>query len=211
MHGRILETAYRANSLVTHSPFGELDTGLSFMTVFHSLKVTHLSASTVSLVAIGEEGYEGNGAAVLVRGAAVDIAQGNIFTINSCREERRRPFFTFGPLLTICDDGKLAALRSVWREQSAIVQKHAHVPPGQDDLQEDCRALVSANIDNATFFSLYLTPAGLAVHNAFSIGAWENACYTDSKSHIFPVVIPWSRLAPIMNPGPLRDELLAGQ
>jgi hypothetical protein len=65
MHGRIPKTAYGANSLVIRTPFGGLDAGLSFMTVLHSVKVTYLSASTVSLMAIGEEGHEGSGAAVL--------------------------------------------------------------------------------------------------------------------------------------------------
>jgi hypothetical protein len=75
--------------------------------------------------------------------------------------------------------------------------------------QEDCRAMVLANIDNASLFSLYLTPAGLAVHNAFATGAWENWCYTHPESPFFPVIIPWRKLAPLMNAGPLRDELLA--
>jgi hypothetical protein len=64
-------------------------------------------------------------------------------------------------------------------------------------------------INVRTRFSLYLTPTGLAVHNAFAVGAWENACVTEPDSPFFPVVIPWRKLAPLMNPGALRDELLA--
>lgn len=215
MHGRTLKMAYRVTSVLSRKPFGELHTDFDILVHFYTVKATYLSPSTFSLVATGEEEHEGNGAYVLVRGAAVDIASGRIFTINSCHEERRRPFFTFGSLLTVCDDGKLEAFRTLWREQARIL--HGGVPRVHTVLrpneltQEDCRALVLSNIDNATFFSLYLTPSGLAVHNAFSTGAWENECYTARDSPFFPVVIPWQKLAPLLNPGPLRDELLASR
>ena len=213
MHGRILKTAYRANSLYARTPFGELDTGRSFAVQLWAVKVTYLSSNTLSLVAVGEQAHEGNGGNVLVRGAAVDVARGTIFTINSCHEERERPFFTFGPLLTICDDHKLEAFRALWREQARIVQRQARVVqrvwPWQNTAQEDCRAMVPAYIDDANLFSLYLTPTGLAVHNAFSSGGWEGWCYMDPDSPFFPVVIPWPKLARLMNSGPLRDELLA--
>ena len=81
--------------------------------------------------------------------------------------------------------------------------------PQNEITQEDCRPLVLAYINEMSLFSLYLTPAGLAVHDAFAVGAWENGCVTDPHSPFFPVVIPWQKLAPLMNPGPLRDELLA--
>jgi hypothetical protein len=213
MHGRILKMAYRVTSVLSRAPFGDLDTSFDILVQFYTVKATYLSPSTLSLVAIGEEAHEGNGAYVLVRGAALDIASGKIFTINSCHEERRRPFFTFGPLLTVCDDGKLEAFRTLWREQARLLR--SQVPAVQhrpnEITQEDCRELVLSNIDNATFFSLYLTPGGLAVHNAFSTGAWENECYTARDSPFFPVVIPWQKLAPLMTPGPLRNELLALQ
>ncbi|HEY4168969.1 MAG TPA: hypothetical protein VGM96_19425 [Reyranella sp.] len=206
MHGRILKTAYQANRRVTNTRFGELDTGLSFVVHFSLVKATYLSSSTLSLVAIGDEAHDGNGAYVLVRGATVDVAHGTIFTINSCHEERRRPFFTFGPLMTICDDQKLEAFRALWREQGRIVQATV---PWQKTMNDSCRSIVLAYIDNASLFSLYLTEAGLAVHNAFAVGAWESGCVTDAHSPFFPVVIPWHKLTPLMNPGPLRDELLA--
>lgn len=214
MHGRILKSAYQVNSTATHTRFGELDTRLGeFAVAFSMVKVTFLSPSTVSLVVTGEESRGGNGGFVLVRGAAVDIGRGKIFTISACREERKRPFFTFGPLLTVCDDRKLEAFRTLWREQGRIVQRETYVmqrtEPWQNSLQEGCRAKVLAYIDEASLFSLYLTPSGLAVHNAFSSGGWVNWCFTDRDSPFFPVVIPWHKLAPLMNPGPLRDELLA--
>ena len=213
MHGRILKTAYRATSVLSRAPFGELDTDSSMVVHFYTVKATYLSPSTLSLVAIGWEEHEGNGAYLLVRGAAVDIASGRIFTINSCHEERRRPFFTFGPLLTACDDGKLSAFSTLWREQARILHSEVprvHMALRQNELtQEDCRGLVLSNIGNATFFSLYLTPGGLAVHNAFETGVWEASCYVARDSPFFPVVIPWQKLAPLMTPGPLRDELLA--
>ncbi len=211
MHGRILKTAYRANSVLTGTPFGELDTGLDFLVKLWTVKATYLSSSTLSLVAIGDEASGGNGGYALVRGAVVDVVHGKIFTIKACREELSRPFFTFGPLLTVCDDRKLEAFRALWREQARIAQSQVPVMQvRQNELtQEDCRPLVLAYINEMSMFSLYLTPTGLAVHNAFAVGTWEGACVIDSDSPFFPVVIPWRTLAPLMNPGALRDELLA--
>jgi len=60
----------------------------------------------------------GNRAGALVRGAVVDISSEKIFTIKACREELSRPFFTFGPLLTVCDDQKLEALPSISSEKA---------------------------------------------------------------------------------------------
>jgi hypothetical protein len=214
MHGRILNSAYQVESAATRKRFGELDTLLGeFAVAFSMVKVTFLSTRTLSLVVTGEESHGGNGGSVLIRGAVVDISDGKIFTISACREEQERPLFTFGPLLTICDDRKLEAFRALWREQGRIVQSEAYVMPRteswKNNLQEGCRAKVTTYIDEASLFSLYLTPGGLAVHNAFSSGGWANWCFTDRDSPFFPVVIPWHKLAPLMNPGPLRDELLA--
>lgn len=213
MHGRILKTAYQTNSALTGAPFGELDTGLEFPVRFLTVKVTYLSSRTLSLVAIGDEALGGNGDAALVRGAVVDIPSGKIFTINACREEPSRPFFTFGPLLTVCDDRKLEAFRALWREQARIAQGQVPVLPKSrfpknEITQEDCRPLALAYINEMSLFSLYVTPAGLAVHDAFAVGAWENGCITDPHSPFFPIVVPWQKLAPLMNAGPLRDELL---
>jgi len=215
MHGRILKMAYQTNSALTHTRFGELDTGFDFLVDLQTVKATYLSSTTLSLVAIGEEASGGNGANILVRGAVVDIARGGIFTIRSCHDERRRPFFTFGSLLTVCDDDRLEAFRALWREQGRIVQAQVPIVPKpmlrpNELTQEDCRPLVLGYIDELSLFSLYLMPTGLAVHNALGAGAWEVACVTDPHSPFFPVVIPWQKLAPLMNAGPLKDELLAG-
>jgi hypothetical protein len=214
MHGRILKMAYQTNSDLTGTRFGELDTGLEFLVNLSTVKATYLSSSTLSLVAIGDESWEGNGASVLVRGAVVDVVHGKIFTINACRKELSRPFFTFGPLLTVCDDRKLEEFRALWREQARIVQSQVPIMQRQalrqnELTQEGCRPLVLAYINEMSLFSFYLTPSGLAVHNAFAVGAWEGACVTDPRSPFFPVVIPWRKLAPLMNPGALRNELLA--
>lgn len=212
MHGRILKMAYRTDSALSGRRFGELDTRFGALAVQLSrVKVTYLSSRTLSLVAIGDEALGGNGAAALVRGAVVGISSGAIFTINACREELSRPFFTFGPLMTVCDDRKLEAFRTLWREEGRIAQSRVPVVPRPENrlTQEDCRFLASAYINEMSLFSLYLTETGLAVHNAFAVGAWENVCVTAPDSPFFPVVIPWRKLARLMNPGPLRDELLA--
>lgn len=213
MHGRILKMAYQTNSVLTRTRFGELDTGWDFLVKLWAVKATYLSSTALSLVAIGQENSGGSGGTILVRGAVVDMGSGKTFTIKSCHDERRRPFFTFGPLLTVCDDGKLEVFRALWREQGRTLQREVPVVQGplrpNELTQEDCRPLVLGFIDEFSLFSLYLTPTGLAVHNALATGAWEVGCITDPLSRFFPVVIPWRKLAPLMNPGPLRDELLA--
>lgn len=62
---------------------------------------------------VGEEATGGAGASVLVRGAVVDVVRGKLFSINACREELSRPFFTFGPLMTVCDDRNLETFRKL--------------------------------------------------------------------------------------------------
>ncbi|HLG48841.1 MAG TPA: hypothetical protein VKY24_21530 [Reyranella sp.] len=215
MHGRILKTAYQTNSDLTGTPFGELDMRFGdFAVELSTVKLTYLTSRTLSLVAIGDEALGGNGSVALVRGAVVDISSGAIFTINACHEELSRPFFTFGTLLTVCDDRKLEAFRELWREQGRIAQSQVPVVPKSMlpknvITQEDCRPLALAYINEMSRFSLYLTPAGLAVHDSFAVGAWEGECVTDPRSPFFPIVIPWHKLAPLMNRGQLRDELLA--
>jgi hypothetical protein len=84
--------------------------------------------------------------------------------------------------------------------------------------KEECRGLASRFIDfqDKDFghdfgfvFSLYLTLDGLAVHQEFTIFGLDGWCVLDPQSPFFPTVIPWHKVAPLMNPGPLRDELLA--
>lgn len=83
---------------------------------------------------------------------------------------------------------------------------------------EWCRSLATDYIDHKDYytgeddyflFSLYLTPRGLAVHEAFALFRRQEQCLLDPDSPFFPTIIPWHKLAPLMNPGPLRDELLA--
>jgi hypothetical protein len=53
--------------------------------------------------------------------------------------------------------------------------------------------------------------AGLAVHQQFTVFGSDEWCVLDPQSPFFPTVIPWPKLKPLMNPGRLRDELLASQ
>jgi len=171
------------------------------------VRMTYLSAKHVSLVALGERLGPANGGDVLAQGAAIDLQRRTIFTINAC--PGRSTYFTFGTLMTVCDDRKLEAFRALWREQALIVKATA---PYETMLKDTCRAWVLAYVDDneSAEFSLYLTPGGLAVHNVFTLrGALERGCHCDPESPFFPIVIPWSKLEPLLNSGPLRDELLA--
>jgi hypothetical protein len=106
--------------------------------------------------------------------------------------------------------------RRLWLQQAQHLQ--ATVPRQAEEWQEWCRATATQYIDfqdeqlgsNFGFvFSLYLSPKGLAVHQEFTVTGPEGWCVLDPNSPFFPTVIPWNKVAPLMNPGALRDELLA--
>ena len=180
------------------------------------LTVTYFSPTTFSYVVRGEQLTQGSMRLPIVRGTTLDIESGTISTVASC--DGSGPFFKFGRLLTVCDNARLHAFRDLWKEQARTLQRT--VPRRVDEWDEWCRKLTTFYIDiqdeqlghNFGFeFSLYLTPTGLAVHQAFGVSGAEERCILDSQSPFLPTIIPWQKLAPLMNPGPLRNELLSLQ
>jgi hypothetical protein len=178
--------------------------------------VTYFSPTTLSYVVRGEQLTSGTMRFPIVRGTTLDIERGTVSTVMSCLG--RRPFFRLGNLLSVCDRSRLAMFRALWLEQARKLQ--ATTPQQGKVWNEDCRELTSTFIDIQDeelghdfgfVFSLYLMPTGLAVHQEFAIFGSDDRCILDPQSPFFPTVIPWHKLTPLMNPGPLRDELLALQ
>jgi hypothetical protein len=144
---------------------------------------------------------------VVVRTVAVDIERGSMLMSGACPRDQTRPFFTFGNLLTVCTESKLETFQALWREHGQLLQ--ANVPEQKPEL-ERCRYAATAYIEVGDT-SLYLTNQGLAVHNTFATGVDDKYCFLLDRSPFTPVIILWHKLAALMNPGPLRDELLALQ
>ena len=176
--------------------------------------VTYFSPTTLSYVVRGEQLTGGTMRLPIVRGTTLDIERGTVSTIMPCHD--KGPFFKLGSLLSVCDRTRLAMFRTLWLKEARKLQATA-AQPGRV-WNEDCRELTSTFIDIQDeelghdfgfVFSLYLTPTGLAVHQEFTIFGSDDRCVLDPNSPFFPTVISWHKVAPLMNPGPLRDELLA--
>lgn len=207
IHGRILRTEAMYRRELTKIPLFRNHEEFDAALWLDPVKVTYLSTRFAAVVAIGGQITEGNATPVHVLGAGIDIRHGTIFTVASCRDERDGPFFTFGALLTICDNRKLDAFQALRFEQARIVQDA--VPRRAKQPGEDCRSLAAMGIDPPSPFSVYPMPRGLAVHTVMGAGGWEERCTSDPDRPFFPTIIPWAKLAPLMNPGPWRDELLS--
>ena len=211
IHGWLIKRALKYHrELMQIRLFREEGLDVDSVLWFDPVKVTYLSSGYLAVAAIGGERTDGNGTPIQVLGVGIDIHQGTIFSVASCREGDEGPFFTFGSLLTVCDQSRLKTFRALWREQVTIAQDTAprrQPPPGH--YYEECRGLAGSYIDVLSEFSVYPTPRGLAVHNTLAAGLWQELCVTDPDSPFFPTIIPWPKLAPLLNPGPWRDELLS--
>jgi len=180
-----------------------------------TLTVWYFSSTTLSYIVRGTLRTQGSMRIPIVRGTTLDIGRGTFASVKSCG--RHPSFFSFGGLLTVCDHRKLEVFRSLWRTEAQALQ--ATVPPYKTgEWDEWCRNLATSYIDHKDyytgeddyfFFSLYLTPRGLAVHAAPALFRRDEQCLLDPDSPFFPTIIPWHKLAPLMDSGPLRDELLA--
>jgi hypothetical protein len=180
------------------------------------LTVSYFSSTTLSYIVRGTARTQGASRWPIVRGTTLDIESGTFAIVKPCG--RHNPFFfNLGRLLTVCDREKLETFRSLWRTEALALE--ATVPPYKTgEWDEWCRPLTAEYIDHKDYetgkydrflFSLYLTPRGLAVHVAFALFRRDEQCILDAESPFIPTVIPWHKLKPLMNPGPLRDELLA--
>jgi hypothetical protein len=170
-----------------------------------TVKLTYFSAKYISALELGSVTTAGNSSLVLARSAMVNIERGSITTTQSCGSSDRLPLFRIGDLLRVCDERRLEIFQALWREEGHAIQAKI---PKQGEEAEKCRYSSLAYVEDG-FISLYLTHRGLAVHNAFAAGG-EQVCFIDPDSRFVPVVIPWRKLQSMMEPGPLRDELLSG-
>ncbi len=143
------------------------------------------------------------------RGLTFDLAQGVVYGVAPCTDRVGR-FFRFGPLLRICDEASYRAFNRLYAEQAAIASR---VLLAQLESAPKTVPCFSYFIDadkqpDADYqFAFNLTPNGLAAHRSFVGPGEPSECRFATALN--PTIIPYHKLAPLMEVGPWRDELLA--
>lgn len=118
--------------------------------------------------------------------------------------------FRFGPLLSVCDQASYLAFKHLYAMYADRAARRAG--GGSDVYVRECIDFYlgkKRDIEEDHEILVYLTFDGLAVHRlSFGVDAASNICPMH-RSAINPTIIPYRDLAPLMQPGPWRDELLA--
>jgi hypothetical protein len=125
--------------------------------------------------------------------------------------------FRFGPLLRICDQSSYREFKRLYAERAAMAARtHALLikESPESPINDDIKTCIDQYNDADKYpdrdyeFTLYLTAKGLAAHRSWFESALEMRDCT-FVTPLNPTIIPWRDLAPLMQPGPWRDELLA--
>lgn len=170
-------------------------------------RITYFSKTTLSVVDMAYVSMVLTSGWAFARGVMVDIKSGAIFDVSVCNPDLKRPMFTFGPLLKICSEDSLTAFFDLW--QTSELKAATRKPTGRLAKEIELLCNGTSYISSNARFTLYLSSGGLAVHDLIAIGSGPTLCVADPGNPYNPVVIPYKDLAPLMTPGPLRDELLA--
>jgi len=200
IHGRMIRLALENDRLVG----GYREPGSTNFQ--RTVKVTYFSPRYLSIVELGAESSQGSGTSIFARGITVDIERGAISSVEACGPDSKRPTFSFGSLLAMCTEAALAPFLDLWKTHAEFLEVEVpkdSVPRGL----QDCWGRSLAYFEHASF-ALYLTKAGLAVHNVGYVSNSETQCIDDDRNPFNPVIIPYRELEPFMQPGLLHDELL---
>ncbi|MGQ0580899.1 MAG: hypothetical protein ACT4O6_03120 [Reyranella sp.] len=205
IHGRMIRLALESDRIATINRGDEAwEPGSSIMQT--AAKVTYFSDTYLSIVEVGVERTGGTAQIPYARGVTIDVERGTILVVEACGSDRRGPMFKFGNVLSVCTKARFATFRDLWKAHALELVTRVQAESLPTDL-EVCRPRALAYIDQPEF-SLYLTDAGLAIHSVRSVSNGENQCVDDIHNPFNPVIIPYRKLEPLMQPGPLRDELL---
>ena len=206
IHGRMIRLALESDRVAaSNRGGGAWEPGSSIMQT--AAKVTYLSDAYLSIVEVGVERTGGTAQIPYARAITIDVERGTILGLQACGSDRRRPMFKFDNVLSVCTEARLATFRDLWKAHALELVTRVQTEILSTDL-EVCRPRALAYIDYQSAFSLYLTDAGLAVHSVQSVANSDNQCVEDVRNPFNPVVIPYRKLKSLMQPGPLRDELL---
>ncbi len=190
--------------------------------------LTYASVSLVSAVSV--RGSNLSHPFFYPQGVTLDLARGAIYGIMPCNSANRFDYgqvaqggphylFRFGPLLRICDQASYREFKRLYAERAAAAAKiHASLmkeSPGPSN-NDDIKFCIEQYVDAGKYpkrdyeFALYLTAKGLAAHRSSFESALEMRNCT-FVTRLNPTIIPWHDLAPLMQPGPWRDELLGSR
>lgn len=188
------------------------------------LRFRHALRQEVSLTFVGSRlmslaealmvNSSGTHPVTLLRGLTFDLESGVMIQVAACpgtdgaygfpgvdAQQRGNFLFRYGELLQLCD-------LTVYRRFIALAKDidtrmGRHLPASADDRSKGC--VESSNrpvFREEQEYVLYLTFAGLAVKaSGPECPVW--------RTRDNPVIIPYRKLEPFMQPGPWRDELLA--
>jgi hypothetical protein len=176
------------------------------------IDLTYAGFHLMSLRASGQFASAGNHPDDLVRGLTFDLDKGAIFQVASCNigqpygfSDRDYPqgnfAFRYGDLLDLCDPGR-------YRDFIALVKEVddsrpiRHLPSSTSDRAKGCiEDFDESLVREQQEYALYLTFAGLAVQ----VTGHECPAFRTPDN---PIIVPYRRLEPLMQPGPWKDELL---
>ena len=186
--------------------------------VEHALKqwdvgLTYAGRRLMSLMAAAYATTGGPDTPGYLRGLTFDLEKGTITAVAACPgrpypygspKAEGRPsdyWFAYGDLLQLCD-------AATYRNFVALVKEFddarpaRHLPPTVSDRTKGCvEGPETPLVREKQEYALYLTFSGLAVQ----IGGTE--CPVARRPDN-PIIVPYRRLEPLMQPGPWRDELL---
>jgi hypothetical protein len=169
--------------------------------------LTYASPGLVSYFEVQVEEGQGRNYPRLI-GRVLDLKRDEVVSVSTCgTNDGDFSFpanwqFHFGDFLEVCDAEVHAKFLALWDSKVAsaleiIARKGLRT----------CRADQEDDSPGNRYFTLYLTPSGLAVHTG---NAWPYSirqCMME-KSPFNPIIIPWRELEPFMKPGRWRDELV---
>ena len=139
------------------------------------------------------------------RGVTIDLPTRQMFGVGPC-PGRGRPFFRIGPYFDFCTIEKYDAFLDLWIRKGVALSQ-AKPPVRRYEADKDCDRIDYEDIAPGTSFTVYLTPAGLAVHAGSLVRFKGDECGVERNS-FNPVILPYRELGPFMKPGPWKDELL---
>ncbi len=206
VHGWILGWSTSLD-LIRRSEFMRVD--MIHRSVYQNIvEVTYLSDRIVSTLETGVTDTDSNvngGGMPYARGTTMDLTTQKMFDIESCGDGTT-PFFRIGPYFDFCTAGKYQAFHDLRiRRGKALSQtkpsiRRHRADPFCDDLDYE-RDMQSDS------FTVYLTPAGQAVH-AKDLRRTKGDRCTVERNSFNPVILPYRDLEAFMKVGPLKDELL---
>lgn len=174
--------------------------------------LTFAGGRLMSLFSGGWYKSSGSSPPEFLRGLTFDLDIGTVTHVLPCDSAARYEAsgwppshyrFRYGSLLDLCDAADYRRFVSLVREIDDA-RPARHLPPEESDRTKGCwrenpdQPLVREDQE----YVLYLTFAGLAVHVA------DDYCPVARRPDN-PVIVPYRRLEPLMQPGPWRDELLS--